>query len=461
MYTLGGILPQALNVLLLPVYTRYLSREDFGILSYTSALCVFSSILGSLMIQSYLLKRYFELERLQERARLFGSVFGFLGLYNAVLLAVEFAVLPWAFRSLGVRVSFSPYMQLALLRTALEVMAIVPLSYFRAHEEAGKFVAFSAGALVLSAGGSLVFIVGAGQGVLGWFYGQLVAYGLMLVVGSRIIARASRISLDLAGLRPALRFCLPLVPAQCLGSLQVVSDRVILERYVSVGDLGVYAVALAIASGIQIVSNGAFKALEPSVYSLASASALDAKIIRIRNYFLLLVLAVGSVLIALSREIVAVLAGPAFREAHDIVPLLVVAIAVGGLANLRSLYLIAGRTPRYESPIRGVGAVASVLALAILVPRFGTAGAPLGAIASSLCSLALFAWAARREGATGWGIAHDLGILAGGFALSFAAVSLHTADLFDGVVYKLALIAVPIGAAIWWVTRMQPEPREV
>ena len=40
-YALGGFLPQALSVLLLPVFTRYLSPHDYGILSYTSMLCTF------------------------------------------------------------------------------------------------------------------------------------------------------------------------------------------------------------------------------------------------------------------------------------------------------------------------------------------------------------------------------------------------------------------------------------
>jgi O-antigen/teichoic acid export membrane protein len=453
---LGGVLPQALNVLLLPVYTRYLSREDFGILSYTTALCVLFSIAGSLTIHSYLLKRYFEIRTPGERDRLFGAVLGFLALYNAALLAVELLVLPPVFSALEVRVPFSPYMQVALVRTALDVMTIVPLSYFRAREAAGKFVAFSAGMVVLSAGTSLYLIAGRGYGLLGWFYGQLFGYVVMVAAGCWIIGRVSRIGLDLATVRPALAFCLPLVPAQFLASLQTMSDRVVLERYVPMGDLGVYAVALAIASGIQIVSNGAYKAIEPSVYSLAGESVLDLGIVRIKNYLVLLLLAAGSLVIAFSREVVGLLASPAFSDAAQLVPLLVATTAVGSLAGLRALYLVASGTTRYETPLRLVGTMVSLTGLLLLVPRWGVFGAALAAFVSSLTVLGLFTWAALRRGGAAWGTAGELAILAGGFALSFAVIDVHVVNAAGAVASKLSLVGLAVAAAFWWLVRIRP-----
>jgi len=75
-YTLGNVLPQTINILLLPIFTRYLSRTEFGIFSYTAALCAFLAVIGNLSIHSYVLRHYFDCRTVQERRRLRGAVVG-------------------------------------------------------------------------------------------------------------------------------------------------------------------------------------------------------------------------------------------------------------------------------------------------------------------------------------------------------------------------------------------------
>jgi O-antigen/teichoic acid export membrane protein len=41
-YTIGSMLPQLFNILLLPIFTRYLTPAEYGILSYTTAISTFS-----------------------------------------------------------------------------------------------------------------------------------------------------------------------------------------------------------------------------------------------------------------------------------------------------------------------------------------------------------------------------------------------------------------------------------
>ena len=57
-YSLGELLPKVISFLLLPLYTRYLSPSDYGIVSYTTTITTFLSVIGMLGLNSHVL-RYF------------------------------------------------------------------------------------------------------------------------------------------------------------------------------------------------------------------------------------------------------------------------------------------------------------------------------------------------------------------------------------------------------------------
>ena len=57
MYTFGNFLSPAVNVLLLPVFTRFLSQSEYGILAYTTSLNVFLFVVASFNVHAYVLRR--------------------------------------------------------------------------------------------------------------------------------------------------------------------------------------------------------------------------------------------------------------------------------------------------------------------------------------------------------------------------------------------------------------------
>ena len=56
LFVIGGLIPPALNLLFLPIYSLYLSPEDFGIYAYTNAFQSIFIVFSTLSINSYLLR---------------------------------------------------------------------------------------------------------------------------------------------------------------------------------------------------------------------------------------------------------------------------------------------------------------------------------------------------------------------------------------------------------------------
>lgn len=452
-YTLGNVLPQGMNMLLLTVFTRYLSPAEFGIFSYTVGICAFLALFGHLSIHSYVLRHYFECRTEEARRRLFGSIFGFLVVYDALLLATELLLMPRLFRALGAQVPFEPYMRLALLNTAIEILAVVPMTYFRVREQAAHFVALSLTQTILNGALSFYLVVVAGAGILGRYYGLLGANAVLVGACLLVMARVAAWSWDWAAIRSAVVFSAPLSVAGLLWLVQTMSDRLILERFVTLSQLGVYSVGFSIAYGINSLSNGIYKAIEPQVYRLADGALLDRKIVEMKRYMVLLLAALGCVLITFSREILVILAGPSFYESYKIVALLAVSVVLQGVSVPASTYAIAIDRTRYVPFVHLAGAGASLAANLVLVPLLGIYGAAAGSITASIVTLYAYTALTERGSAVRWQIGPDFLWMAGSFGLSAAILQVDTHWLPTSLALKGLLLAGVIASLAWRGTR--------
>lgn len=453
-YTLGGFLSQGLSFFLLPVFTRYLSPHDYGVLSYTAMLRTFFTILGSLSIQTYVIRHYYDCKTAKETRQLFGTILIFVFVYNLCLLGAAYLTLPIAFRVFNVQVPFAPYVQLVLLGTVIEIIGLIPMSYFRATEQAGKYVVLALTMTLLSGGLSVYLIVGRGMGLLGRYYGQLGADVALLIVYLMIMARISDLSWNSAHVRKAIAFCSPLVPAQFLASFTNMSDRLILERYVPLAHLGIYSVGFALASIVALLAGqGLYTAIQPQVCRLASESRLDARIMPIKRYVLLLLAGIVCSVIALSREIVAILAPPTFRESYKIASLLVVSIAMQAFLTLvPSLYLMANKKTQYEPPIRLAGAVVGLVAMLVLVPWWGIYGAAISTIIAALATLYAYQLVLRRQSCVRWAFSRDVALMGGACLLGYGILQTEMPLVALTVAIKLSLITVLAGVYILRMT---------
>ena len=252
-YMAGNVLSQALAFFALPIFTRYLTPDDYGILSYTGSITSIIFILSTLSLNSFVLRHYFELDTEKQRKRLFGTIFLLLFMVNVLLLGLEFLFLPLVLKYLHIQVPFYPYFGIALLDTFLEVASVLPLAYYRVTTNAWKYFWLTSLKSIFSISLGLVLVIHFEMGVMGRYYGSLGTNIGFLVVYLSIVLRIASFRPDLRTVARGLSFSLPLLPP-ALASIAFVSlDRIILERYVSLGQMGIYSVGLTLGSMLTIL----------------------------------------------------------------------------------------------------------------------------------------------------------------------------------------------------------------
>ena len=67
LYSLGEICPKVISFFLLPIYTKYLSPADYGTIAYTNTIMLFLFVLGSMSLNSFVLRYYFIWKEEQKR----------------------------------------------------------------------------------------------------------------------------------------------------------------------------------------------------------------------------------------------------------------------------------------------------------------------------------------------------------------------------------------------------------
>ena len=91
-FTVGGSLPTILNLIFLPVYSNFLSPEEFGSFSYIMSFQTILIVVLSLCLNNFLLRNFFDTDSEREIKINFGTIFSFLTIFNAVAVSLLFQI---------------------------------------------------------------------------------------------------------------------------------------------------------------------------------------------------------------------------------------------------------------------------------------------------------------------------------------------------------------------------------
>lgn len=391
LYSVGEILPRAISLLLLPVYTRYLSPEDYGISSYTHTIILFLYVLGAFGLNTYTLRFYFVHNEDKERRTLLGTVQIAILTLNVIILAFAFLIMPSVISHYQIQVPWNPYFRLAFIINFFECFSIIPLVVYRVRQEAIKFVALGLSRTVLTVILTLFFVVYQKRGLIGTFQAQLyviIPYSLVYLF---VMQKYAKWHLDWAYLREGLKFAAPLIPGTICYQLLSVSDRIILERYVGIGELGIYNVACQIALALNIIIQSGYRALEPELFRRFGKDDFYTFVRKTQSVFFGTIYIGAFTLCLYSQEFFWMMTSKSFHMGYMLMPALVVGVIMTGKNVIYGGILQGEKRTRIVGLSTVIGAVISILVNISLIPLFGTfAAATASAVSFFVMNTILF-----------------------------------------------------------------------
>jgi O-antigen/teichoic acid export membrane protein len=391
-YGLGGLVSRILAVLLLPLYTRYLTPADYGQIETLVALTTVLAIVLRAGISSAFFRFYFDSPQPERRRTVLRTSFWFtmtsstLGLAAVVALAAPISDLLFGTSGAADLVRASGVALWAQMN--YEQLT----SLFRVEERSTAFVTASLANVLITIGATVWLVVVAEQGplgvIVGNFTGTLVVYLVLLGY------RREQLGLELD--RPLLRamngFGLPLVPTALFLWTTNFSDRFFLVKLADAAEVGLYSVGVRIASAMVLLLT-AFRLAWPAfAYSIEDDQEAKRTYAFVLTYLTVISSWVALGLALLSPWLVDLLATPEFAEASRVVgPLAFAAVAFGGYI---AIAIGSGRARRTQLNwvVTGAAAAVNVALNLMLIPEYGMMGAAVATVAAYCVMFAGMAW---------------------------------------------------------------------
>lgn len=446
-YGAGDVLQRGVAFLLVPVYTRYLPPSDYGIIAVVAAAGGLLTVALGFGLRGSVVRHYYDFADDPEEVRSYmGSVFVTYLAGGGALAALLYLAGPWLTDRVLRQVPFHPFISLTIWTAYVSAGGAILLGLYRAREQSWRYVALQAGGSILTLLLIVVFIVGLGRGVVGQVEGAALASALLMVLYLGLVSREVNWRYSLPKARAALVFGLPLVPHLLAGSITALFDRIVLERYVSLTDVGLYLLGYQIGMLVSFAAGAVNAAWSPIFYDTARRrSDAPSVVARLTTLYAAGIALVAASVIVFGREIIDLVAPDAYGAAAAIVPVVAVAHCFQGLYFMSVTPLFYAKKTQVVPAVTVASAALSLLLLFVLVPRFGILGAAYATLLAFLAQWALTVAVARKW----YAIPYDWTRLAGAGALLLLVVVAEAATrelrgiaaLTTGVATLLALVA--------------------
>ena len=377
-YGLAAAIHKAGSILLLPLYSFYLSKSDFGILDLviiTNALLLllFQFGIGSAILRTVGLTE-FAVEAIFSTSIKFIVVSGVIG-GGLVFYFSE----PVAKSLLG-NSEFSGLIQLSAGILSCSLITVVVTAYLRISERPIAFAIWQTAGFLTEVIAAIIFLFFFEMGIKGIILATLLKFIVLVLWGLVLLAPGINGRFSFPALRSMLRFGLPLVPASVGMFVLNLSNRYFLRAWSSMEQIGIFSIGYKIALVVALLVNAMQMAWPPVMYRLAKQETGPKQYAKFTITNLTIFILLGAWLSLFSPEILWILTNGKFVEAAGIIPLIVLAYVFQGLYYMLNIGLNVRAKTEYE-PIIVAGAMAANIALnVLLIPRYGMWGAAVATV---------------------------------------------------------------------------------
>jgi O-antigen/teichoic acid export membrane protein len=392
-YGFGSLVSRFIAVLLLPVYTRYLSPADYGLIETLIALSAVLTVLLAAGVKSAFFRFYFDDEdkrRVIRTSFWFTMASGTAGLLAGLALAGPISEL-----------LFDTSQHADLVRAAFvglwaHVNYEQMTSIFRVEQRSVAYLIATLINLGLTVAATLILVVALDQGPIGVIVGNFT--GTLIVYAGLLAYRREQLGfeLDRPLLRAMNRFGMPLVPSALFLWVLNFSDRFFLVKLAGAREVGLYSIGVRLASAI-ILFLAAFRTAWPAfAYSIED----DAEAKRTYSFVLTYVVVITSwmalALGVLAPWLVRLLTTEEFYSAERVVAPLAFAAAAFGAYIVVVIGIGRVRRTRSNWVITGAAAALNVGLNLLLIPEYGMIGAAVATIGAYGTLFLAMAWKAQR-----------------------------------------------------------------
>ena len=385
-YLIPVIVGNLIPLVTLPIFTRILSKEDYGVLALAQVYAIFVIGIANFGLTIGYERNFFEYRDQGKAAELLYSTLFFVitlfFLFSIFTYLFKFQLSKWIIGS-------SDHANLlfwAYCSTGVMSLKVYYLTYFKNMENAKPLVWYTIDESILGVILSLILVVYMKAGVIGLVWGQLFA---SLVVFSLLALRFRRLlpaSFNWPILKESLKLSFPLTPRIFLGVIGNQFDKYMIGLLATVGGVGIYSIGQKVALIVFTCMTAIQNVFSPQVYKrMFDLGAQGGKAVgQYLTPFAYVSISLGLMISLFSEEIIFLLTPKSYHGATDIV--IILSMLYGSYFFGKQPQLIFAKKTYMTSLLTMVGIVLNVGINIPFIIKWGTIGAAWGTLIAGLLS---------------------------------------------------------------------------
>jgi O-antigen/teichoic acid export membrane protein len=420
LYGVSSVLSRSIAFLLLPVYTRVLSPEEYGIRAMIALGLEIVGLLFAFGLKEAI-NRFYAGDAVPRPEAASTGLLAHVGTIGAGA-ALGLLAAPWLAPLLLGDAALAPFLRLGLVAFFFAHVLEAAFIYLRARRRALLVAGISVANLLAMVSLNLLFVVYLRWGVAGIFYAEIIVMGLAGTVLTVVALRQIGTAFVPALAARMVRFGTPLMFLPLAWLLVNRADIMFITHHGSLAAVGVYALAVQCAQALMVTLVDPFRNFwDPMQFDVARDPAGHRAYRRIFQWFTFAAIVAGFGLAVAADDVIGVMAAPAFHAAAAVVPVLLVGYVLSGVHLFFNTALLVHKRSTLIAAMAIVTAVVNITVNALLVPHYLALGAAIARVATMTTMVVVTFLLARRL----WRLRPDFGALAkiAGLALALYAGS--------------------------------------
>jgi len=458
-YGAGDVAVSAISLLLLPIYIRHLTKDDYGALALIGGVEALAKIAFRWGLDGAFMRYYLERAESSTLRRLASTLFLFLLGASGLVAAAALVASPLIAHALFGNLRYLLPLRLVLVNTFLLTFTFLP---FHAMRMSGQAVAFSTFAVARSASTlvlRLALVVGLGWGLTGLMAADLmVTLALLPLLWPWCRPMLGR-TFSTAELRTCLRFGLPRLPHGLAQQALDAGNKFLLSLYIPLSALGVYQIGTTLGQSLKFFLSAFETGWAPFYYETARQPGAEVVFGKIATYGIAILALLVAGITAIAPDLVLLFANRSYEGAAVVVPLIALGIAFQGVYLLTSIGLnLTGRTKYY--PVSTFAAAAAGLGSgAVLMPAFGVTGAAVSFLISYVTLAAVAGFFAQRHYRMTYEKGRIVRVVIAAIIAAAIAAALPALPPLAGFLVRGSVTVLVFAALLWSGGFMRPTER--
>lgn len=374
-FAVGNLGVKMIALLLLPLYTYYLTPSEFGTVDLITITITLIIPIFTLSITDSVLRFVLDKSYDKESVLINSLIISGIGIVLSLLIyPIVILIFP-----------FQEYIVYFYILLFIRIINSLLNQYVRAN---GKIKLFAVNGIVTSLlllVFNILFLIVLDMSIPGYMLSFILAYfisTLFVFLYGKVLADINFKKFNPNLLKEMLVFSIPLIPNTLMWWVMGVSDRYLISYYLGLSSVGLYAVAVRIPSLLNIISSVFFQAWQMSAIEEANSKEKSVFYTTVFNVFSVTMLSMTSLLLLILKPLIDLIVSDLFYESWRYVPFLLLGVVFSSFSSFLGTNYIAAKATRGVLITSVIGGISNIILNLILIPTIGLNGAAIATMVS-------------------------------------------------------------------------------